>query len=83
MELFGRPDTSGRFRPDDGVGRLAEATLYLSASEMLKLSEFLAKCAREARELDLWDHEHFADFLILSDSSYDGPDIIVHMAEQE
>lgn len=83
MELFGTPDTSGRFRPDDGVGRLSEATLYLSASEMLKLSEFLAKCARETQEFDLWDHEHFVDFLSDSDPSFDGPDIIVHLAEKE
>jgi len=80
MELFGTPDTSGRFRADDGVGRLSEATLYLSASEMLKLSEFLARCARETQEFDLWDHEHFADFLRLSDNAYDGPDLIVHVA---
>ena len=83
MELFGTPDTSGKYHRDDGVGRLSETTLYLNASEMLKLSRFLAKCARETQEFELWDHEHFADFLKLTDKSYDGPDIIVHLAERE
>ncbi len=80
MELFGTPDTSGTHRPEDGVGRLSEATLYLSPAEMLKLSEFLAKCANEAKAFELWDHAHFGDFLWLSDKTYDGPDIIVHLA---
>lgn len=78
MELFGTPDTSGKFRAEDGVGRLSEATLYLNAAEMVKLSEFLAKCAREVEEFERWDHEHFADFL--GNDKYDGPDIIVHQA---
>lgn len=82
MELFGTPDTSGKFRPEDSVGRLSETTLYLSASEMLSLAEFFAKCAREAQEFELWDHEHFADFQWLRDHSYDGPDLIVHLAER-
>ncbi len=80
MELFGTPDTSERYSPNDGVGRLSEATLYLSPSEMLKLSEFLAKCARETQEFELWDHAHFGDFLWPSDNAYDGPDIVVHLA---
>jgi hypothetical protein len=80
MELFGTPDTSGKRDSGGGLGRLSEASLYLSPDEMLKLSEFLAKCARETQEFDLWDHEHFVDFMWLSDSGYDGPDIIVHLA---
>ncbi|WP_338426917.1 hypothetical protein [Sphingopyxis kveilinensis] len=74
MELFGTPDN--RVDPRGGVGRLTEATLYLDPTEMKKLADFLNKCAKEASTTEIWDHEHFVDYLL--DASYSGPDIIVY-----
>jgi hypothetical protein len=79
MELFGTPDTGGKFDPGDGVGRLSETTLILSPAEMRKISQFFAKCADEAEAFELWDHEHYVDFLW--EEGHEGPDIIICRAE--
>jgi hypothetical protein len=75
VELFGTPDTSGKFPPEDGFGRLAEVTFYLTPAEMKTVAAFIAKCADEAGALELWDHEHFIDNV--NDPDYSGPDIII------
>lgn len=74
MELFGTPDN--RPDPRGGVGRLIEVTMYLDPAEMRKLADFLNKCADEASTVEIWDHEHFLDYII--DPSYLGPDVIVY-----
>ena len=76
MEIFGTPDPAAD--EADGIGRLLETTLYLSREEMLKLAEFLKYCAEDCTKHDLWDHEHFCDFVGRPDDQY--PDVIVYLS---
>ena len=80
MQIHGTRDDPSIAPELQAVDKLREVSFVLTPDEMLMLARFLTECAQPDNKHINLEHAHLIDYLW--DEDYDGPDVVLYLADE-